>query len=546
LQFIVLAGFAFFQVPFAPAAESSGSDELDKPSAAELVQGVIDAENKIRDVKSLYLRYEGKWTRTTESIATEREELRNQFPGREIEDAKHSSLWPVMTEEHELAFDERRVRKLTHWHNAHRDLRIFDGAKAVGHSKYFTNGQESYFFPSEARELFENYFLSLSWLRLGTPAFWFEKHVFAPSDRARINGYPQDYSLEGEASLHGRTCYVLVNPAAYRRLYVDVDDRRLHQIDFHSHEQGTDVTAAQAAAAGRTFSNQQELREWLKGLSPDAFLQYDQKFRRAMFPLTRRTSSHYLDDYREIAPGIWTPGVQGYDIYRAGNQAIQVSRELRLVEAKVNQSLADDLFQLKLEDGVQVADGTYDPPLFYKYKANRTAEEFQELIDQTRNQNDAWNKQNAVRDALIGQPAPALPSLTWLNGPALDWAALKGQVVLLDFWGTTCGPCRNDLPRVEELHNNKEGIVAIGVHTDGSEADEVASFAKEMKLTYPITIDQPSEGRSSFGRFFDALGIHAIPYSFVVDRDGNIAAHGNLQEVLAKARELAAQAPKHK
>ncbi len=63
-----------------------------------------------------------------------------------------------------------------------------------------------------------------------------------------------------------------------------------------------------------------------------------------------------------------------------------------------------------------------------------------------------------------------------------------------------------------------------------------------MELTYPIAIDLPTEGRSGFGQFFGQVKVNAIPYTLLIDRHGNIAAHGNLRDILPKARELAAAA----
>jgi len=86
--FAYLSLFASTFVPLSAvgAPPSDYQDGIEQPSASQLVQGVIDAENRIRDVQSLYLRFEGVWTRTPESIADERASLQRQFSGEEIED----------------------------------------------------------------------------------------------------------------------------------------------------------------------------------------------------------------------------------------------------------------------------------------------------------------------------------------------------------------------------------------------------------------------------------------------------------------------------
>jgi len=118
----------------------------------------------------------------------------------------------------------------------------------------------------------------------------------------------------------------------------------------------------------------------------------------------------------------------------------------------------------------------------------------------------------------------------------------KGEVVVLDFWATTCGPCRNDLPVAESFHQDAKdsGIVVIGVHAAGTEKPEIEEFAKKLGLTYPIVVDtEPPPKQLGFGLLAVQLGVHGIPYSFAIDPQGRIAAHGSLREVLSKARELA-------
>jgi cytochrome c biogenesis protein CcdA/thiol-disulfide isomerase/thioredoxin len=93
----------------------------------------------------------------------------------------------------------------------------------------------------------------------------------------------------------------------------------------------------------------------------------------------------------------------------------------------------------------------------------------------------------------------AMPSLSgaveWLNSPVLNNEALKGKVVLVDFWTFDCINCKHTLPYVKDWAKKyeKDGLVVIGVHTPeyGFERiiDNVKAKVKEYGITYPVAID---------------------------------------------------------
>jgi len=108
-------------------------------------------------------------------------------------------------------------------------------------------------------------------------------------------------------------------------------------------------------------------------------------------------------------------------------------------------------------------------------------------------------------------------SLESLDGKNVRLSDLRGRAVLLNFWATWCGPCKIEMPWFVELQNQygREGLQVVGVAMDDASKEDIAKFAKEMGVNYPILIGKESVG-DQYG------GIPALPETFFIGRDGKM------------------------
>ena len=119
--------------------------------------------------------------------------------------------------------------------------------------------------------------------------------------------------------------------------------------------------------------------------------------------------------------------------------------------------------------------------------------------------------------ATIGQPAPPITGTT-LDGRPFDLASLRGRPVVVNFWGPSCIPCRDEFPELlrELKAHGDEGLAVVGVLTDDP-PEPARQFVAEYKATWPTVID-PDE---AIKRAYRVVG---RPFTWFIDRSGVIQA----------------------
>ncbi len=125
---------------------------------------------------------------------------------------------------------------------------------------------------------------------------------------------------------------------------------------------------------------------------------------------------------------------------------------------------------------------------------------------------------DTTKDALEGKAPPELKVQGWVNtnGQALKLSDLKGKVVVLDFWGVWCGPCRAAMPHLKELYaqHKDAGLEVIGVHTT-NQGEEMPKYVQEESLPWPIAVDVEKGTVTAFK-------VDSYPDYYVIDKAGNL------------------------
>lgn len=115
----------------------------------------------------------------------------------------------------------------------------------------------------------------------------------------------------------------------------------------------------------------------------------------------------------------------------------------------------------------------------------------------------------------VGEPAPDF-AFTLPDGTATRLSDLRGKPVLLNFWATWCGPCEEELPDLQRVHQQDESLVILGINK-GEALDVIAPYVEEKALTFPIVPDPQSDIAHRYG-------VRNIPTSFFIDANGTIRA----------------------
>jgi peroxiredoxin len=132
-------------------------------------------------------------------------------------------------------------------------------------------------------------------------------------------------------------------------------------------------------------------------------------------------------------------------------------------------------------------------------------------------------------------------TLQSLEGKTVRLSDFRGKAVLLNFWATWCEPCKIEMPWFVELQKQygPQGLQIVGVAMDDSDPQDIAKFAHEMNIDYPILVGKES-ARDAIAS--DYGGVQFLPETFFIDRDGKVLdkifglkSKGEIEDAVKKA-----------
>jgi thiol-disulfide isomerase/thioredoxin len=134
-------------------------------------------------------------------------------------------------------------------------------------------------------------------------------------------------------------------------------------------------------------------------------------------------------------------------------------------------------------------------------------------------------------------------TLKTLDGQEITLSHLKGKAILLDFWATWCGPCRESIPHLVQLYKTyqERGFEVIGLNMDKGNINAVRQFVKSMDIPYSIAVAPDDLVRK--------YGVTSLPTTILIDRAGKI--QGKLvgfnntiaKQMVAKMTDLISEKP---
>lgn len=250
---------------------------------------------------------------------------------------------------------------------------------------------------------------------------------------------------------------------------------------------------------------------------------------------------------KEYANGLILPRL--FLTWRVSQGKLGLLKIYEIKEAEVFSQLPADAFAIPLPPGALIIDSRHVPP-----RSSRTGpvRHHQRTMPGPISDFAAYLQRHprpsheVEQKIHYGRRAPELKPAKWVTAkgesPPPD---LKGKVILIEFWGTRCGPCIAQLPEVRTAARfyADHPFVLIGMHDSHISVSDLQKFAKKEDLPFQLAIDRPATEKGWFGQTMQDYGVRGIPKAAVIDQQGNVAFVGYFKEALRTVDKLLKQEP---
>ena len=101
------------------------------------------------------------------------------------------------------------------------------------------------------------------------------------------------------------------------------------------------------------------------------------------------------------------------------------------------------------------------------------------------------------------------------SGKNIKLSELRGQVVMLNFWASWCGPCRKEMPLLEKIHKKYKrlGFTLLGINVEEN-SSAAKKYLRDVKVSFPILFDRTNKTSKLYN-------VNAMPTTILIDRNGN-------------------------
>ncbi|MHC4438397.1 MAG: hypothetical protein ACYS3S_13635, partial [Planctomycetota bacterium] len=364
--------------------------------------------------------------------------------------------------------------------DSRRQVKIWDGKQLMAHDISFLNGQDQYSLGRSPQGSFQDMLAyETSWPRAQPHSFWWD--IRDVDELMSYYGHAEDASIAGRCNYRGTDCYILdVSPRGIPGLVVVQSYPGCETCSDRRHY---GLAGEAVGLAGQSF-------RWYVGAN-------DHKLYGLVWLSNKKPRIEYwMSDYKEIHPGCWLPMTQGCEVYSKNNTGLpcmETHSDLKIVDARINEPLPDELFRMKIQEGAMVADSRSGRTITYRYKPDPPD--------------------------LIGKALPESADI----GTGLVPVQAKNSRMLVCFWDMQQRPSRHYMKNLAQKAGNlaDKDITVLCVHA--SEIDEAALNEWMRDYNVPFAAKKITHDAEKI-RF--AWGVKSLPWLILTDQKHIVEANG--------------------